>query len=84
MVERYSRINGEETWESLCGKFKIKNEQTDRDKMKCPLCNAATDVKHTKDGLRTRECFNLHRFRTQEVVVSEPKPKRKWKIRDRE
>jgi hypothetical protein len=52
--------------------------------MKCPLCNAHTDVKHTKDGLRTRECFNLHRFRTQEVVVSEPKPKRKWKIRDRD
>ena len=47
--------------------------------MKCPLCQAPTDVKHTKDGIRTRECFNEHRFKTQEILLTEPKPKKQWK-----
>lgn len=47
--------------------------------MKCPKCAAATDVKHTKDGIRTRECFNEHTFKTQEIVITEPKLKRDWK-----
>ena len=47
--------------------------------MKCPKCAAATDVKHTKDGMRTRECFNEHIFKTQEIVITEPKLKRYWK-----
>jgi len=47
--------------------------------MKCPKCAAATDVKHTKNGLRTRECFNLHTFKTQEILLTEPKNKRQWK-----
>ena len=49
--------------------------------MKCPLCNAPTDIKEsrvTKQGyVRRRECFNEHTFRTVEVLLTEPKPKRK-------
>lgn len=52
--------------------------------MKCPLCQAPTDVKHTKNGLRIRECFNLHRFKTQEILLTEPKPKKQWKKRDKD
>jgi hypothetical protein len=47
--------------------------------LKCPKCAAATDVKYTKDGMRTRECFNAHTFKTQEIVLTEPKLKRDWK-----
>jgi transcriptional regulator NrdR family protein len=41
--------------------------------MKCPLCNAATrvlEVRARDDGSirRTRECFNLHRYTTEEVL----------------
>jgi ssDNA-binding Zn-finger/Zn-ribbon topoisomerase 1 len=50
--------------------------------MKCPKCQAPTDVKQTKNGLRTRECFNNHTFKTQEIVITEPKQKRQWKKRD--
>lgn len=49
--------------------------------MKCPLCNAHSDVKHTKRGsdsvIRRRICFNDHSFITEEKAVSKPKPKRK-------
>lgn len=48
--------------------------------MPCPLCKATSDVTLTRlvDGayVRTRECFNEHIFKTKEVVVSEPKPKK--------
>lgn len=37
--------------------------------MKCPFCNAWTDVRETRDGRRRRGCANGHRFSTQEVVV---------------
>ena len=50
--------------------------------MKCPLCRAPTEVKHTKDDngipIRRRHCFNDHSFYTKEVPISEPKPKRKY------
>ena len=48
--------------------------------MPCPLCKATSDVTLTRliDGhyIRTRECFNMHTFKTKEVVVREPKLKR--------
>lgn len=48
--------------------------------MKCPLCNAPTDVKQTKttDGvpIRSRHCFNNHSFKTKEVPITEVRPKR--------
>ena len=48
--------------------------------MKCPLCNAPTEVKHTKDDngtpIRRRHCFNDHSFNTKEVPITTPKPKR--------
>jgi transcriptional regulator NrdR family protein len=51
--------------------------------MKCPLCKAPTDVKATRieDGLttRTRECFNLHIFKTIETVITQPKLKKVYK-----
>lgn len=37
--------------------------------MKCPYCNAWTDVRQTREGRRRRECANGHRFSTQEVLV---------------
>lgn len=50
--------------------------------MKCPVCNAWTEVKETrtrKDGEKYRryECANLHRFSTNEIVVKidQKKPK---------
>lgn len=40
--------------------------------MKCPHCNAWTEVLSTRGGTRRRrECANGHRFTTQEVVVPE-------------
>ena len=36
--------------------------------MKCPLCGAPTDVLETRGVVRRRECFNGHRFTTDEVV----------------
>ena len=49
--------------------------------MKCPLCNAPTDVKFSKresdSVIRRRICFNDHSFITEEKAVSKPKPKRK-------
>jgi transcriptional regulator NrdR family protein len=48
--------------------------------MKCPLCNAPTEVKQTKTKngkpIRRRHCFNDHSFYTEEVATSVPKPKR--------
>jgi transcriptional regulator NrdR family protein len=48
--------------------------------LKCPLCKAPTEVKHTKDDdgtpIRRRHCYNEHSFNTKEVAISEPKPKR--------
>lgn len=50
--------------------------------MKCPVCNAWTEVKETrtrKDGEKYRryQCANLHRFSTNEIVVKidQKKPK---------
>ena len=41
--------------------------------MKCPTCNAWTEVKESRHGVRRRECGNGHRFNTIEVVkVEEP------------
>lgn len=39
--------------------------------MKCPICNADSSVKETRNHgtRRRRECFNGHRFTTIEVVV---------------
>jgi transcriptional regulator NrdR family protein len=41
--------------------------------MRCPVCNAPTDVKETrtKDGyvFRRRLCFNEHTFTTEERVT---------------
>lgn len=48
--------------------------------MPCPLCKATSDVTSTRlvNGhyIRTRECFNEHIFKTKEIVVGEPKPKK--------
>lgn len=48
--------------------------------MKCPLCEAPTEIKETRqrDGefIRRRECYNYHTFQTKEVPITEPKPKR--------
>jgi transcriptional regulator NrdR family protein len=49
--------------------------------MKCPLCQAPSDVENTKsvDGIpiRRRVCYNDHSFNTKEVATSEPRPRRK-------
>jgi len=52
--------------------------------MKCPLCNAPTEVQSTlkdENGLpiRRRHCFNDHTFLTKEQAITQPKPKRKQK-----
>lgn len=51
--------------------------------MKCPLCNAPTEVNQTKTvggvPIRYRHCFNDHTFQTKEVPITEPKTKRKYK-----
>ena len=53
--------------------------------MKCPLCNAPTDVKQTfkQDGdyIRRRMCFNGHTFKTKEILINHPKPKRNYRDR---
>ena len=47
--------------------------------MPCPLCKATSDVTLTRliDGhyVRTRECFNMHIFKTKEIVMTEPRLK---------
>lgn len=49
--------------------------------MKCPLCNAPTEVNQTKmqNGIpiRYRHCFNDHSFQTKEWPITEPKPKQR-------
>jgi transcriptional regulator NrdR family protein len=42
--------------------------------MKCPVCNAWSLVKYTRDSptfghIRRRECANEHRFTTKEVFI---------------
>jgi transposase-like protein len=39
--------------------------------MKCPHCNAWTEVLRTKETVRRRECANGHRFWTEEVAKPE-------------
>lgn len=50
--------------------------------MKCPLCNAPTEIKEKRDSngkvLRRRECYNIHVFMTEEIVVSKPRVKRQY------
>jgi transcriptional regulator NrdR family protein len=51
--------------------------------MKCPVCNAWTLVKQTKNSptfghVRRRECANEHRFTTREVAI----PKRRLTKRE--
>ena len=41
--------------------------------MICPKCQADTRVLETRGTARRRECFNLHRFWTQEKIVGEVK-----------
>jgi transcriptional regulator NrdR family protein len=36
--------------------------------VKCPKCNAWTDVLETRSPRRKRECANGHRFSTMELV----------------
>lgn len=36
--------------------------------MRCPKCNAWTDVLETRSPRRKRECANGHRFTTMELV----------------
>lgn len=48
--------------------------------MKCPLCNAPTDIVDTRKRtdntiVRRRVCFNYHVFKTQETPITEPKIK---------
>ena len=51
--------------------------------MRCPLCEAPTEIKDTrltkKGYIRRRECFNEHTFRTVEAPLTEPKKKRSKK-----
>ena len=42
--------------------------------MKCPICQAWTIIKQSRESpdfgyLRRRECANLHRFTTAEVII---------------
>lgn len=37
--------------------------------MKCPQCEAWTEVRETRGTKRRRECGNGHRFTTEEVVL---------------
>lgn len=42
--------------------------------MKCPICNAWTLIKQSREStdfgyIRRRECANLHRFTTAEVII---------------
>jgi transcriptional regulator NrdR family protein len=47
--------------------------------MKCPLCDAPSDVEQTKpkDGAiwRRRLCYNDHIFHTEERAITEPRHK---------
>ena len=40
--------------------------------VRCPLCGAWTSVMQTKGAARRRECANLHRFWTDEIVRKTP------------
>jgi len=45
--------------------------------MNCPTCNAWSRVVTTRMPRRVRECGNLHRFTTEEVLVHTHDDKRK-------
>lgn len=45
--------------------------------MRCPECGAHTDVLETRDTRRRRQCFNGHRFTTEETAV--PERTRDWR-----
>lgn len=51
--------------------------------MKCPLCRAPTDIKEKRDVngkvIRRRECYNMHVFSTEEIVITQPRNKRVYK-----
>lgn len=50
--------------------------------MKCPICNADSRVLDTRGVRRRRECFNEHRFTTEEVVVTGLRESEDAAIRD--
>ncbi len=45
--------------------------------MKCPKCNAWTRVVATRGSIRVRECGNLHKFTTEEVLIYVHEDKKK-------
>lgn len=46
--------------------------------MKCPRCDAPTEVLETRNGtIRRRECFNGHVFRTEETWKQNLPPRKK-------
>ena len=46
--------------------------------MRCPICDAPTFVLSTREGInRRRECFNQHRFTTEEVLKMPHKSSKK-------
>lgn len=45
--------------------------------MKCPRCQAPTEVLDTRGTIRRRECFNGHVFRTEETWTQNLPPRRK-------
>lgn len=51
--------------------------------MKCPMCNAPTEVKQTRKQsrgyVRFRLCFNYHMFKTVETVLQEQDGRKKAK-----
>lgn len=51
--------------------------------MKCPICNAPTEVKQTRKQtrgyVRFRLCFNFHMFKTVETVLEEQDGRKKVK-----
>jgi transcriptional regulator NrdR family protein len=53
--------------------------------VKCPLCNAPTEVKDTRTNvdcvIRRRVCFNMHTFKTEERAVSELVNKYKTRVK---
>ena len=54
--------------------------------MKCPICNAPTDVKLTRNQVRGyvryRLCFNDHKFKTVETMLEQQDGRKKVKKDD--
>ena len=52
--------------------------------MKCPKCQVPTEVKDTRINkdyvMRYRVCFNMHRFKTEERAVTEPRLKKEKRV----